>query len=302
MSKCLFVKRAVSMLLAGAMLCGLTGCNRNETVDTGSSDSQNEQSSGRSQSSYGTSFKSELPEEQNNNSAISVSSVYGNDTSSNTPVSDPDNWYVEGYEIPDNWLPVMMSTEVFEHYDEIFSETRSDKAIDVTIQNLMNRNVIAFEILYGREPAYMLADSTNSSFGTQNASDICPIRSDYFDSLDDVAEIMNGTYTKALSKERLNGSAGDRKLFLEKDGVLCVDLDNMYYWSSDPFKSKTYIEISDANENTCSFNWHYIEWGLWDNEGNDTDKLYPHHRQKMCKAVVEDGKWKLTSIVFDNMA
>lgn len=220
----------------------------------------------------------------------------------NSDSTNPDNWYVDGYTIPSNWTAVMTSDEAFEHFDEVIGETQhgKGKSIDEIIKTLLNRNVIAFEILYGRDPAYEFDDDIDPS--SANNPNVHPIRSDYFNCLDDIINIMNGTYTETLAEERLNGSNGERKLFLEEDGKLFVDYDSMYYWSSDPFQSKTYIEILDSSESECIFVWHYIAWERWDYEDNDTTEFYPHHMQMTFRAVTENGEWRLTSIIFDNPA
>lgn len=217
------------------------------------------------------------------------------------------NWYKVGFEyneefvVPRNWLPIMTSEEAFEHFDEIIDESQSEKNVSEIIQNLMNRNVIAFEIIYGRDPAYESIKTVESSDENHSlTTGVRQIRSDYFNCLNDINNIMNGTYIQRLAYERLNGAEGENVLFFEEDGKLFVDGDSMYYWSSDPYTDRTFIEILDSSESECIFLWHYIAWEHWDYEDNRTYEPYPYHMQKTVYAVMEDNEWRLTSIVFDN--
>lgn len=238
--------------------------------------------------------------------STSASSVTTASTAPYT-MSPSDIWYKVGFEyneefvIPKNWLSIMTSEEAFEHFDEIIDESQSEKNVSEIIQNLMNRNVIAFEILYGRDPAYESIKTVEPSDENHSlTTGIRQIRSDYFNCLNDINNIMTGTYIQRLAYERLNGAEGERVLFFEEDGKLFVDYDSMYYWSSDPYTDRTFIEILDSSESECIFVWHYIAWEHWDYEDNDTYVPHPYPMQKKVYAVIEDNEWRLTSIVFDN--
>ena len=205
--------------------------------------------------------------------------------------TEADNWYNDGFVVPDNWMAVMTNGEAFEHFDEIAGEAQDGKSIDEIVQNLMNRNVIAFAICNG--------SGYNIDY-TADESQACLVQSDYFDSFEDITELMSKTYTGALAEDVLNGEDGERIKFFEEDNKLFVNPDKLFIWSSAPFENKTYIEIVDSNDSECNFIWHYIMWERWDYENNDTDEFYPHHYFMTFKAARENDEWRLESMIFDN--
>ena len=70
-------------------------------------------------------------------------------TETEIPVeTTPNNWYVEGYVVPDNWIAVMTWEETFEHYDELTGETQEGKTVEEIVETLVNRNILVFEIFH----------------------------------------------------------------------------------------------------------------------------------------------------------
>ncbi len=221
------------------------------------------------------------------------------------PDLPPNNWYNEGFVIPENWLPIMKNDEAFENLDSLFNEPQAGKSISEIIQNLVNRNIVAIDIFYGWGPSFTSDYKVEKpNFGVVNPhtgkTNVYAIKSDYFSSLEEIEDIMNKTYIADLAHERLYGQDGDRQLFIERDNKLFVDYNCMPNWSALTFEDDSYIEIITDDENECFFNYHYIMWEYFDYENNDTEELYPHHYIVTLRAVKENGEWRLCSFVFNN--
>lgn len=206
----------------------------------------------------------------------------------------PNNWYVEGYEVPEDWIAVMTQEEAFEHYDQLTAETQEGKTAEEIVTNLVNRNILVFEIFHGR--GFECKNDNISSYDVPQ-----PITSDCFDSVEDLVELVNGTYTSEVAGLYLRDD-GKPAEFFEQDGELYVDFNKMYIWSTSPFDRQTYLEFVNIDDNGCIFMWHYVTWEYFDYEYNDTDELYSHHYAMTFHAVKENGEWRLTSYIFDNPA
>lgn len=204
----------------------------------------------------------------------------------------PNNWYVEGYEVPDDWIAVMTQEEAFEHYDELTSETQEGKTVKEIVENLVNRNILVFEIFHGR--GFECKNANISSYDVPQ-----PITSDYFDSVEELIELVKGTYTSETAEGYLEDD-GKPAAFFEQDGELYVDFTKKYIWSSAPFDWQTYLEFISTDDSTCTFIWHYVMWEHFDYEYNYTIEPYSHHSQMTFHAVKENGEWRLTSYIFDN--
>lgn len=205
----------------------------------------------------------------------------------------PNNWYVEGYEVPENWIAVMTHEEAFECFDELVAETQEGKTVEEIVTNLVNRNILVFEIFHGR--GFERKNANISSYDVPQ-----PISSDYFDSVEDLVELVNGTYTASMAAEIYRSDDGKPAAFFEQDGELYVDFNKTPIWSTQPFNWQTYLEFISADDNTCTFIWHYVTWEYFDYEYNDTDEIYSHHYGMTFHAVRENGEWRLTSTIFDN--
>ena len=212
----------------------------------------------------------------------------------------PNNWYVEGYVVPDDWIAVMTSEEAFGHYDELTGETQEGKTVEEIVETLVNRNILVFEIFHANG-----WECKNTNVSSYDKYPQQPITSDFFDSVEDLVELVNGTYTVSEAAELYRSDDGKPAAFFEQDGELYVDFSKMYNWSTQPFKWQTYLEFTDTDDSTCTFVWHYITWEYWDYEYNDTSgicELYSHHNQMTFRAVKENNDWRLTSIILDNPA
>ena len=206
----------------------------------------------------------------------------------------PNNWYVEGYEVPEDWVAVMTQEEAFEHYDRLTAETQEGKTVEEIVETLVNRNILVFEIFQGN--GYEFKNDYISSYEEPQ-----PITSELFDSFYDLAELVNGTYISEIA-EGYRLYNGSKAAFFEQDGELYVDLTKTGNWSSDPFKYRTYIEVTDVADTVCTFIWHYVAWEYFDYEYNDTDELYSHHCMMTFHAVRENGEWRLTCTILNNPA
>lgn len=227
----------------------------------------------------------------------SATNIGGDSTIS---AASPNNWYVDGYVVPSNWIPLTTANDAFECYDQIIGDTQSGKNINETIELLMKKNILVFETIQGRS---FELDNAVEGYSPAEESSMQQIRSDYFESFDDIINLFNSTYTKDYSYGLLFGfSEGAMPLFSEIDGKIYVDNRCIGTWVTAPFEYQTYIEITNLQADRCEFCWHYISWDYYDYEGNDTDELYSHHNYMTFRAVMENDEWRLTSIVFDNPA
>lgn len=225
------------------------------------------------------------------------------DTSAVT-FSHPYEWSENGFVIPDNWLPIMKNDEAYENFDRLMTQTQEGKNTAEIILNLVNRNIIAVDIFYGHEPAFTLDYKVEEEgLGKVNPftgeTNVYTVKSDYFNSLEEIEAIMNKVYTADLARERLYGE--DRQLFFEKDNSLYADLNCMYAWSVTSFTDDSYIEIISSDDNECFFKYHFILWDYFDYENNDSEESYPHRNEITIRAIKENGEWRLCSPVFNNI-
>ena len=210
------------------------------------------------------------------------------------PDTAPNNWYMDGYVVPENWIPLMLCDDAFKHYDELMGEAQEGKTVEEIVETLMNKNTLAFEICHG----YGIGTENTGGF-----SDPCLITYAPFKSIDDLERLVRGTYTSEESDRCLidnDGKPAPFAAFFEQDGKLYVDFNKMYIWNTDPFNFRTYIEVTDIDDDVCTFVWHYISWEYFDYEYNDTDETYSHHNQMTFHAVKENGEWRLPTIILDN--
>lgn len=212
-------------------------------------------------------------------------------------VTTPNNWYVEGYVVPDDWIAVMTEEEAFEHYDELAGAVQEGKTIEEIVETLVNRNILVFEIFRGFGFEYEKINDPTFSYSINR------ITSAPFDSVEELVKLVNGTYTASYAADyfhRYHFDDDTHAVFFEQDGELYVDFNKMYIWSTAPFIWQTYLEFIDTDDSTCTFVWHYITWEYWDYEYNDTNETYSHHNQMTFRAVKENNEWRLTSIILDN--
>ena len=208
----------------------------------------------------------------------------------------PNNWYTEGFVVPDNWVAVMTDKEAFEHYDRLTGEIQEDKTVEEIVENLVNRNILVFEIFHGSGyESETITDLAVSYTGIHR------ITSAPFDSAEDLVELVNGTYTSDVAAN-YRSDDGDPRAFFEQDGELYVDINKIYVWNTNPFSFQTYLEFISADDSDCTFIWHYVTWEYYDYEYNNTDELYPHHYGMTFHAVRENDVWRLISPIFDNPA
>lgn len=216
-----------------------------------------------------------------------------------------DNWLMEGFEVPDNWIEVMTAEEALARFDELTGGSQDGESIEDIILTLMNRNILAFETMQCRT---YNAIGTPEGYTPSDDPQIYPIVSDYFDSVDDITELFHMTYTDSLAEYLLYGSPErPMRRFYDADGVMSADIRYGGTWTTQPFMYKSYIEPLKGNDYRYRFIWHYITWGPWDYVGymegideEDPYEWYPRHDKMTFSVIREDGEWRLTSTVFDN--
>lgn len=195
---------------------------------------------------------------------------------------------VDFYEdVPEDWIPVCTDTEAFENYDSIVSETigGDDPAAEI-VRKLMNRNVLAFDIIHGRG-----WEIDNSNVGDELViGGSFPIISKYFSSLEELNELFFGTYTVNAARDVITVSGCPA--FSEDDGVLNAFLLGIPAWNTVPFIHRTYAEVMSASDDIIEFKWHYVDVG---------DPDYWERAAEMSFTIIKTSYgFRLTSPVFDN--
>lgn len=196
-------------------------------------------------------------------------------------------------QVPDGvtWIPVYTHSEAFANYDALVNpqpapsgDPAYTQTAETIIQTLINRNILAFDIVHWRgwETAGEPIDGTS----------VVPISSKYFGSLDELNALFYGTYTKEVADELL--TVNGTPFFTERDGKLCADTQFALAWNTMPFTYKTYAELTTASADKIVFKWHYVMVFAPDDEE-------PIAAREMTFTVEkENGEWRLTSPVFDN--
>ncbi|MBQ9384911.1 MAG: hypothetical protein IJT87_11825 [Ruminiclostridium sp.] len=208
-----------------------------------------------------------------------------------------DNWELPGFIKPESWRELYTYEEALEHIDEIKSCGQSDFAEQMIVQ-LMNRDNIAFHIgtLNIFDEIVWEDKDENEAYST---GDIFKLSSPYFGSVSDIESFMKDTFTIECARKWLEKRDGSPR-YNEDNGEMFVEWNTGITWNTDPFKGRTYIEIVDSDDETITFNWHYIDWELFDFSNTDRDYWTPHHEQMQFRAVKENGEWRLPMLIFDN--
>ncbi len=121
---------------------------------------------------------------------------------------------------------------------------------------------------------------------------ICEISSDKFSSYDELVDYVNSTYTYGTAQMYLNDFPYEgNKLYLEYDGKFCL---NTYY----PVGGKGYyvdwsdysIEITDADDTTCTFN---VTATI-----QEPGDLPADEYTLSCEAIITENGWRLIRMYF----
>ena len=216
-----------------------------------------------------------------------------------TEITEINNWYLDGYVIPKNWKKILTTQEAFSQFDNL-NQMDVSKNVEDAIVLLMNRNVLVFNTMHLKAFEFN-EDITGLDYNNEDEL-IFIVNSQYFNYVDDIEKLVFNTYTKDCAESILYGSnENQQERFISGDnGEIFVNLKKTYNWSTEPFEYQTYVELTENDENSCEFIWHYIEWDFWDYNNNRTVELYPHHKEMTFSATKEDSTWKLTSLIFDN--
>jgi len=121
---------------------------------------------------------------------------------------------------------------------------------------------------------------------------ICEISSDKFSSYDELVDYVNSTYTYGTAQMYLNDFPYEgNQLYLEYDGKFCL---NTYY----PVGGKGYyvdwsdysIEITDADDTTCTFN---VTATI-----QEPGDLPAEEYTLSCEAIITENGWRLIRMYF----
>ena len=196
--------------------------------------------------------------------------------------------------VPKEWLTIYTTSEALNSSDEIIKCDYSDADIADVIVSLVNKNVLFFATIKG-EAFEIQWDNPITSGDSKTV--IYPIKSSIFTDIENVYALADSTYNISVIEKYLTDSKDNGNLFYEdENNQLCVNPDNLSNWSSDPFYTETYIEITDVTDNRCSFIWHYP-----DLEGlNKPEGLQYYYYEKQYTATYSNGIWTLDSLIFDN--
>lgn len=156
------------------------------------------------------------------------------------------------------------------------------------VKTLMERNVLCFAIMYGK-----CWKQDGKGYGVkydQTEPRYIPIQSDYIKSVDQLWELFDNTYTEAESSHLLHPfDVYDYcDTFFYKDGKLHYDLDQLRAFHGDSFAEPTRAVIVSATENEITFGRLNAENPIGEQPNNF-----------LFKAVKNNGKWLLTTIVTD---
>lgn len=221
-----------------------------------------------------------------------------NGVESSTHESVIDNWYIDGYIIPENWLPVMSSDEANSQIDNLINLKAENDNIEEAMLILTNRNVIVFNVM--QLTNFEFYDSLEGINYQDEKETILKVYSDYFCSVEDIHKLFYDTYIDDVANILFFNDVEMQKARFSEDneGNMYINIQGMGTGTQNPFDFQTYIEILDFSENYCKFVWHYIEYDFWDYEGNRTKEMLPHHKKVLCEAIKEKDKWQLTDTFF----
>ena len=195
--------------------------------------------------------------------------------------------------IPKNWLAIYTTSEASERFDEIIGYEHSDDIADVIV-SLVNKNVLFFAMIKGE----LFEIQWDNPIEIENIR-VYPVESSIFTNAEAIYEFADITYyTSVVENYLTNAKKGNGKLFYSgENGQLCANTENFSNWSSDPFFSRTYIEITEVTDEYCTFVWHYP-----DIEGLNAppEGLKYFYYEKQYTAKCNDGVWKLDMVIFDN--
>ncbi|MCM1334474.1 MAG: hypothetical protein NC084_01185 [Bacteroides sp.] len=283
-------KTILSVLL---ILCVGCGCSA-ETAVTGSDEAKPRESETLAATEEPTTAATVLISEEETAPAILESGSEEAALPAATTV-DPGayNWMIEGYVVPENWREIYTYDEAFENFDTVAAPPPKGSSFEDEIVLLMNRNILCWSNgqLYPFEFLDDLPDSIGPGLG-----ETFPIRvrSDYYKTVKEIEESERSTYTEAYADRFLYGTEERPwRLFLsDEDGIIWIDLLRVGNWVTNPFRERSYLEITARTDEFCKFLWHYIDYTI--------EYHVPLHRTINGYAVRENGEWRLAYAVFSN--
>lgn len=185
--------------------------------------------------------------------------------------------------VPDgaNWIPLYTRLEALANSKELL-EPLGGQTAEAIIRTLVNRNILAFDIVHGRGW---------ETVGTPiDGVSVYEISSEYFSTLEELNDFFYGTYTKETADGLL--TVNGAPIFSERGGKLCADVNLVPVWITMPFIYKTYAEPTSVSPDKYVFKWHYV----------DVDDVEAWERAAEMTFVIEltDDGFRLASPVFDD--
>lgn len=297
------MKKRISLLLAITML--LSGCNTAEKAEQTTTEittTTTAETTALTTTTAETTAEMSVAKVTTTTSIAELTVTEITDVETTNFVSEPEinNWYIDGYVIPENWISVMTSEEALLKADELINSAAENTSCSDTILQLMNKNVLAFNTM--QLNTFEFYDSLEGIDYQNNEETTVKANSEYFDSSAEIYKLFYETYTDKSAEELfyLDSSKTQPRFFNNDEGDIYLNVKGLGTWTHEPFSFRTYIEITNISNNLCKFTWHYIEYDFWDYEDNRTKELYPHHKELPCYAVKENDQWQLGFMVYDN--
>ncbi len=205
--------------------------------------------------------------------------------------------YLDDERVPSDWLPVMSLAECNNNISQIINSDTSVKEHVSSISALVNKSALCFELFYGVSRELLNVEETPSKL-PDFENPVYPFTSEYFSDIETVYELLYSTYERSTAERILYGrSANKEPIYAEKDGQMYINGESVPIWASNPFISRSYVQITEKTVDKCTFIWRYpdIEYLNYPPAGFEF-----YYFEKTYTAEYIDGSWKLTKIVLDN--
>lgn len=205
--------------------------------------------------------------------------------------------YADDEVVPSNWLPVMSRAECLANIEEVMNIDTAGNFTESVLSDLMNKNILCFELFYGVSRELLNVEETPRKL-PDFENPVYPFTSEYFSDIETVYELLYSTYERSVAERILYGrSANKEPIYAEKDGRMYINGESVPIWSSNPFISRSYVQITEKTDDICTFIWRYpdIEYLNYPPAGFEF-----YYFEKTYTAEYTEGSWKLTKVVFNN--
>ncbi len=223
--------------------------------------------------------------------------------------------YKDDEKVPESWIALDSREEGMLKLDEIINADTSQKDPAKAIPALMDKNRLCFETFYQHGDKLIKID-WSKVYGYREVFDnidedvflwehtYYQFTSTCFKDVQSIYDLMYDTYDRdtvdLFFAERYppaDSITEPLPMLAEKDGDMYCDPTIFPIWSGDPFIARSYIEITESTEDTCTFIWHYADV---ENNNPPKDGMEFFYYDKTCTARYVDGSWKLDNIIFNN--